>query len=49
VNRAAKQEIKEAQTEKALLDTHKRLLQAKSARTIVPQNNDEEVLMELFN
>ena len=41
VNRAAKTGNKEAQTEKALL-------QAKSARTITPQSNDEEVLMESF-
>ncbi|WP_166926472.1 redox-regulated ATPase YchF [Flavobacterium poyangense] len=49
VNRAAKTGNKEAQTEKALLDRIKEsLLQAKSARTIVPQGNDEEVLMESF-
>jgi hypothetical protein len=49
VNRAAKTGNKEAQVEKALLDRIKdTLLQAKSARTIVPQNNDEEVLMEDF-
>jgi hypothetical protein len=24
-------------------------LQAKSARIVIPQNNDEELLMELFN
>ena len=49
VNRAAKTGNKEAQTEKALLDRIKEaLLQAKSARTIVPQSNDEEVLMEAF-
>jgi hypothetical protein len=49
VNRAAKTGNKEAQTEKALLDRiRETLLQAKSARIIVPQNNDEEVLMEAF-
>ena len=49
VNRAAKTGNKEAQTEKALLDRiREALLQAKSARTIVPQSNDEEVLMESF-
>ena len=49
VNRAAKTGNKEAQTEKALLDRIRDvLLQAKSARTVVPQNNDEEVLMDEF-
>ena len=49
VNRAAKTGNKEAQTEKALLDRiRETLLQAKSARTVVPKNNDEEVLMEGF-
>ena len=49
VNRAAKTGNKEAQTEKGLLDRIREvLLQAKSARTVVPQNNDEEVLMEEF-
>lgn len=49
VNRAAKTGNKEAQTEKALLDRiREALLQAKSARTIFPQSNDEEVLMESF-
>ncbi len=49
VNRAAKTGNKEAQTEKALLDRiRENLLQAKSARTIIPQGNDEEVLMESF-
>jgi ribosome-binding ATPase YchF (GTP1/OBG family) len=47
VNRAAKTGNKEAQTEK-----HFRLesetLPSKSARTVTPQNNDEEVLMEGF-
>jgi GTP-binding protein YchF len=49
VNRAAKTGNKEAQTEKALLDRiRETLLQAKSARIVVPQNNDEAVLMEAF-
>jgi hypothetical protein len=49
VNRAAKTGNKEAQVEKALLDRIRgTLLQAKSARTITLQNNDEEVLMEGF-
>jgi GTP-binding protein YchF len=49
VNRAAKTGNKEAQTEKALLDRiRENLLQAKSARTVVAQNNDEEVLLEDF-
>ena len=49
VNRAAKTGNKEAQTEKALLDRiREALLQAKSARTIFPQSNDEEVLLESF-
>lgn len=49
VNRAAKTGNKEAQTEKALLDRIKDvLLQAKSARTVVPQNQDEEALLEDF-
>jgi GTP-binding protein YchF len=49
VNRAAKTGNKEAQTEKALLDRIKdTLLQAKSARTVLPQSNDEEVLLESF-
>jgi GTP-binding protein YchF len=49
VNRAAKTGNKEAQTEKALLDRiRETLLQAKSARTVIPQNNDEEVLLEGF-
>ncbi|CAM2891419.1 hypothetical protein SAMN05444355_105148 [Flavobacterium frigoris] len=49
VNRAAKTGNKEAQTEKALLDRiRETLLQAKSARIVVPQNHDEEVLMEAF-
>jgi GTP-binding protein YchF len=48
-NRAAKTGNKEAQTEKALLDRiRETLLQAKSARTVVPQNADEEALMEDF-
>ena len=49
VNRAAKTGNKEAQTEKALLDRiRETLLQAKSARTVTPQNNDEEELFETF-
>jgi GTP-binding protein YchF len=49
VNRAAKTGNKEAQTEKALLDrVREALLQAKSARTVVPQNVDEEALFEDF-
>jgi GTP-binding protein YchF len=49
VNRAAKTGNKEAQTEKALLDRiRENLLQAKSARTVVAQNHDEEVLLEDF-
>ena len=48
-NRAAKTGNKEAIVEKALLDRiREALLQAKSARTIVPQNNDEVELMEEF-
>ncbi|MFN8325164.1 MAG: redox-regulated ATPase YchF [Flavobacteriaceae bacterium] len=49
VNRAAKTGNKEAQVEQALLNRIKdALLQAKSARTVIPQNQDEEVLMEEF-
>jgi GTP-binding protein YchF len=49
VNRAAKTGNKEAQVEKAFLDRiREALLQAKSARTVLPQNADEEVLMEDF-
>ena len=49
VSRAAKTGNKEAQTEKALLDRiRETLLQAKSARTVVPQNHEEEELMETF-
>lgn len=49
VNRAAKTGNKEAQTEKALLDRiREALLQAKSARTVEPQNHEEEALMEDF-
>ena len=49
VNRAAKTGNKEAQTEKALLDRiRETLLQAKSARTIIPQNHEEVELMENF-
>lgn len=49
VKRAAKTGNKEAIVEEALLNRiRETLLQAKSARTITPQNNDEEVLMEGF-
>ena len=48
-NRAAKTGNKEAQAEKALLDrVRATLLEAKSARTVVPQNADEVVMMEEF-
>src|SRR3954469_10361275 len=49
VNRAAKTGNKEAQVEQGLLNRiREALLQAKSARTITPNNNDEEELMESF-
>ncbi|MBP6073272.1 MAG: redox-regulated ATPase YchF [Flavobacterium sp.] len=49
VNRAAKTGNKEAQVEQALLNRiRESLLQAKSARTVVPQNQDEETLMNDF-
>jgi ribosome-binding ATPase len=49
VKRAAKTGNKEAQAEEAFLERIRQaLLQAKSARTVVPQNKDEEVLMEDF-
>jgi len=49
VSRMAKAGNKEALVEQALLNKIKdALLQAKSARTIVPQTPDEEVLMEDF-
>jgi GTP-binding protein YchF len=49
VNRAAKTGNKEAQVEKALLDRiRETLLQAKSARTVEPQNQDEVELLEDF-
>ncbi len=49
VKRAAKTGNKDAQVEEALLERIKQaLLEAKSARTIVLQNYDEEVLMESF-
>jgi GTP-binding protein YchF len=49
VNRAAKTGNKEAQVEKAFLDRiREALLQAKSARTVAPQNNDEVELMADF-
>jgi ribosome-binding ATPase YchF (GTP1/OBG family) len=47
VNRAAKTGNKEAQTEKRFR-IRETLLQAKSARIVIPQNNDEELLMEAF-
>jgi GTP-binding protein YchF len=48
-NRAAKTGNKEAQIEKALLDRiREALMQAKSARTVVPQSNEEEELFESF-
>jgi GTP-binding protein YchF len=41
--------LKEAQVEEGLLERIRQaLLQAKSARTVQPQNNDEEALMEAF-
>jgi hypothetical protein len=33
---------------KSALDQLETLLQAKSARIVIPQNNDEELLMEAF-
>ncbi len=49
VKKAAKTGNKEAQVEAALLERiREALLQAKSARTIVAQNNDEEELLEDF-
>jgi GTP-binding protein YchF len=49
VNRAAKTGNKEAQVEQGLLNRiREALLQAKSARTVVPQNQDEELLMSDF-
>jgi GTP-binding protein YchF len=49
VKRAAKTGNKEAQVEEALLERIKAaLLQAKSARTVEPQNNDEVELLEAF-
>jgi hypothetical protein len=33
---------------KSALDRIRKLLQAKSARIVIPQNNDEELLMEAF-
>ena len=48
-NRAAKTGNKEAQAEKALLDRiRETLLAGKSARTVIPQNQDEEEMMEEF-
>jgi endo-alpha-1,4-polygalactosaminidase (GH114 family) len=48
VNRAAKTETKKRKL-KSALDRIRNALQAKSARIVIPQNNDEELLMELFN
>ena len=49
MKRAAKTGNKEAQTEESLLERIKEnLLQAKSARTVVPKNDDEIALMESF-
>ncbi len=49
VKRAAKTGNKEAQTEEALLNrVREALLAAKSVRTVVPQNQDEEALMADF-
>lgn len=49
VKRAAKTGNKEAIVEEALLNRiRETLLQAKSARIVIPQNNDEEILMESF-
>lgn len=49
VKRAAKTGNKEAQAEEALLERIRQtLLQLKSARIVVPQNDDEEILMESF-
>jgi len=49
VRRAAKTGNKEAQAEEALLDRiRETLLQAKSARTVIPQNADEIELLESF-
>ncbi|WP_177763952.1 redox-regulated ATPase YchF [Flavobacterium sp. I3-2] len=49
VKKAAKTGNKEAQVEAALLERIRTtLLEGKSARTVVPQNNDEEELLEAF-
>ena len=49
VKRAAKTGNKEAQVEEAFLTRiRESLLQAKSARTVVPNNNDEALLLEDF-
>lgn len=49
VKRAAKTGNKEAQAEESLLNRiRETLLQAKSARTVEPKNNDEKELMEDF-
>lgn len=49
VKKAAKTGNKEAQVEAALLERIRTtLLEGKSARTVIPQNNDEEELLEAF-
>jgi hypothetical protein len=48
VNRAAKPETKKRKLKSALDRIRETLLQAKSARIVIPQNNDEELLMEAF-
>lgn len=49
VKRTAKTGNKEAQVEDALLERIKvQLLQAKSARTVIPANDEEEAMMESF-
>jgi ribosome-binding ATPase YchF (GTP1/OBG family) len=47
-SKPAKTGNKEAQTEKRFRPIRETLLQAKSARIVIPQNNDEELLMEAF-
>jgi hypothetical protein len=44
-----KPETKKRKLKSALDRIRETLLQAKSARIVIPQNNDEELLMELFN
>jgi hypothetical protein len=48
VNRAAKTGTKKRKLKSALDRIRETLLQAKSARIVIPQNNDEELLMEAF-